>query len=55
MAVETRQLYNFVQGSDISGESSYDIWKKLYEGSEADFLDFLKSGPQGIRVEKCES
>lgn len=46
--IETRQLFNFIQGSDITGESSYDVWKRLgNEGTEADFLEFLRSGPKG--------
>lgn len=48
MAIEARQLFNFIQGSDITGESSYDVWKRLgNEGSEADFLEYLRSGPKG--------
>ena len=48
MAIESRQLFNFIQGSDITGESSYDVWKRLGNtGSEADFLEFLRSGPKG--------
>lgn len=48
MAIEARQLFNFIQGSDITGESSYDVWRRLgNEGSEADFLEFLRSGPKG--------
>lgn len=48
MAIESRQLFNFIQGSDITGESSYDVWKRLgNEGTEADFLEFLRSGPKG--------
>ena len=48
MAIEARQLFNFIQGSDITGESAYDVWKRLgNEGSEADFLEFIRSGPKG--------
>ena len=47
-----RQLFNFIQGSDITGESSYDIWKKLNpEGTEEQFLQYLQSGPQGEKGE----
>ena len=47
-AIETRQLYNFIQGSDISGVSSYDIWKSLNpNGTEAEFLEYIRSGPKG--------
>lgn len=46
--IEPRQLFNFIQGSDITGESSYDLWKRLgNEGTEADFLEFIRSGPKG--------
>ena len=56
MAIEPRQLYNFIQGSDISGESAYDIWKNLgNEGSEADFLEFIRSGPKGEKGDAGES
>ena len=44
------QLFNFVQGSDITGESSYDIWKKIHKDddpSEIAFLEFLRGGPKG--------
>ena len=48
MSYNTSQLFNFIQGSDITGESSYDIWKRLNpEGTEAEFLAFIQSGPQG--------
>ena len=55
MSFEPRQLFNFIQGSDISGESSYDIWKSLYpESTQEDFLEYLKSGPQGEKGENGE-
>lgn len=42
------ELFNYVQGSDITGQSAYDIWKGLgYEGSEADFLEFIRTGIKG--------
>ena len=48
MAIEPRQLFNFIQGSDISGVSSYDIWKSLNpDGTEVEFLEYLRSGPEG--------
>ena len=47
MAITANQAFNFIQGSDITGESSYDIWKKIYGGTEAEFAEFLRSGPQG--------
>lgn len=27
--IEQNELFNFLQGSDISGESAFDIWKSL--------------------------
>lgn len=47
MAITANQAFNFIQGSDITGESSYDIWKKIYGGTEAEFAEFLRSGPKG--------
>lgn len=50
---ETRHLFNYIQGSDITGESSFDIYRKLYQptGTEdemySQFLEFIKSGPKG--------
>ena len=56
MAIETRQLFNFIQGSDITGESAYDIWKRLGNpGTEADFLEFIKSGPKGEKGDPGDS
>ena len=56
MSIESRQLYNFIQGSDISGESAYDIWKRLgNEGTEADFLEFIRSGPKGEKGDSGEA
>lgn len=56
MSIEARQMFNFIQGSDITGESSYDIWKRLgNEGTEADFLEFIKSGPKGEKGDPATS
>lgn len=53
---EPRQLFNFIQGSDISGESSYDIWKALNpEGTETEFLEYIQSGPKGEQGESAYS
>lgn len=42
------ELFNFVQGSDITGQSAYDIWKSLgHTGSESDFLEFIRTGTKG--------
>ena len=58
---ESRQLFNFMQGSDITGESAFDIWKALTgNDSKDEFLEYLKGemgaqglqgtqGPQGIQ------
>ena len=41
--ISVNDLFNFVQGSDIKGLSSYDIYKNLYpESSELGFLEFVK-------------
>ena len=42
------ELFNFVQGSEITGQSAYDIWVGLgNEGSEEDFLEFIRTGTKG--------
>lgn len=42
MSISTSELFNFIQGSDITGASSYDIWKSLNpNGTEQEFLEFL--------------
>ena len=52
MSYNTGQLFNFIQGSDITGQSSYDIWKSLNpDGTEAEFLAYIQSGPQGEKGE----
>lgn len=48
MSYNTGQLFNFIQGSDITGQSSYDIWKSLNpNGTEGEFLEYIQSGPRG--------
>ena len=43
MAISTSELFNFIQGSNITGESSYDIWKNLNpNGTEEEFLSSLR-------------
>ena len=55
-AANTRQLYNFIQGSDINGVSSFDIWKSLNpNGTEAEFLEYIRSGPPGEKGEPGSS
>ena len=37
------QLFNFISGSETTGQSSYELWKSLgNEGTPEDFLEFLK-------------
>ena len=46
------QLYNFMQGSDITGESTYEIWCGITgKTDKAEFLSYLKgdAGVQGIQ------
>ena len=44
----TNELFNFVQGSDITGQSAYDIWKGLgHTGTEEEFLEFIRTGSKG--------
>lgn len=39
----TNELFNFIQGSDITGESSFDIWKSLNpNGTEQEFLSSIR-------------
>lgn len=41
--ITVNDLFNFVQGSDINGVSSYDIFKSLNpESTELDFLEFVR-------------
>jgi len=45
MSVTTNELFNFVQGSNVTGESSYDIWKELHpDGTKEEFLENLRAG-----------
>jgi hypothetical protein len=40
---ESRQLFNFLQGSDITGESAFDIWKALTGNNDKNaFVEYLK-------------
>lgn len=40
------ELFNFIGGSDITGESTYDIWRSLghEEGTAQEFLEYLRDG-----------
>ena len=45
MNVTTNELFNFLQGSDIAGVSSYDMWKQLNpDGTVEEFVNFLRTG-----------
>lgn len=48
MSQSNNVLFNFDIGSSITGESTYDIWKKV-TGKEdySEFLEFVRTGPQG--------
>ena len=38
------ELFKFISGSSISGESTYDIWKSLNpDGTAEEFLNYLKA------------
>lgn len=42
--ISVNELFNFISGSDATGESAYDIWKSLNpNGDEEDFLEYLRS------------
>lgn len=42
MSITASELFNFIQGSDITGASSYDIWKSLNpNGTKQEFLEFI--------------
>ena len=50
------QLFNFISGSAITGESTYDIWKSLgNEGTVSDFIEYMRTGPQGIQGPQGET
>ena len=35
-------IFNFIQGSDITGKSSFDIWRELNpKGTAQEFLNYL--------------
>lgn len=43
MSLTKSELFNFIQGSTITGESVYDIWKSLNpQGTEQEFIDSIK-------------
>ena len=46
--ISRSESWNFISGSDITGESTYDIWKRLgFEGEYQEFLDFMRTGIAG--------
>lgn len=48
------QLFNLVSGNEITGESTYDIWRSL-EGNEnktqAEFIEFMQLGAAGLEID----
>ena len=50
------ELFNIISGSAITGESTYDIWKSLgNEGTVSDFIEYMRTGPQGIQGPQGET
>ena len=51
MKLNASKVFNFLQGSDIRGESSYDIWKTLNpKGTPEEFLEFLSKDDSEIML-----
>lgn len=48
------QLFNLVSGNEVTGESTFDIWKSL-DGNEnktqADFIEYMKLGASGLEID----
>ena len=49
MAVNDNVLFQFLDGSNISGQSTYDMWRALVNpnGTPEEFLEYRNAGPQG--------
>lgn len=46
--ISNSELLNLVSGSDITGESTYDIWRRLGNPDNVqEFLDFMRTGVPG--------
>lgn len=51
MAYTENEIFNLVNGSEVTGESPYDLWKSLgNEGTAQDFLNYLKDDGEGGSV-----
>lgn len=48
------QLFNLVSGNEITGESTYDIWKSL-DGNEnktqEEFIEYMQLGASGLEID----
>lgn len=51
MKLNDNILFQFLDGSDISGQSTYDIWRATINpnGTYEEFLNYMGAGPQGER------
>lgn len=47
MPCTPKQLFDFIQGASISKDSNYNIWERLGNSGEAEFIQFLRSGNKG--------
>ena len=49
MAISDNQLFQFLDGSDITGEATFDMWRRLVspDGTAEEFLAYMHAGPQG--------
>ena len=53
MAYTENEIFNLVNGSQVTGESPYDLWKSLgNEGTAEDFLGYLKDEKAVEQIEK---
>lgn len=52
------QLFNLVSGNEVTGESTYDIWKSL-DGNEnktqEDFINYMQLGASGLEIDEALS
>lgn len=48
------QLFNLVSGNEVTGESTYDIWRSL-DGNEnktqAEFIEYMQLGASGLEID----
>lgn len=45
--VSPSKLFSFMQGASINKDSNYNIWERLGNTGEEEFLEFLRSGTKG--------